>query len=121
MQSIQASLVKEGAKRTIIYLGDGSGDFCPSLKLKEGDFMMPRKNFPVWDLICKNRSLLRAEVREWTDGEELERVLHKLIEEIRMKESNNYDLVQMLSVDCKFETVPVALHEALPPALRVHQ
>ncbi|KAL0319355.1 UNVERIFIED_CONTAM: Inorganic pyrophosphatase 2 [Sesamum angustifolium] len=117
---IQASIAKEGKKR-MIYLGDGSGDFCPSLKLKEGDFMMPRKNYPVWDLICENRALLRAEIHEWADGAELERVLLELIEKISIQESNNSNLAQLFSVDCKFESIPMAGHEALPPPLRVHQ
>ena len=29
--------------KRIIYLGDGRGDFCPSLKLREGDCVLPRK------------------------------------------------------------------------------
>lgn len=73
----------------MIYLGDGSGDFCPSLKLKDEDYVMPRKNFPVWDLICQNRSLVRAEIHEWNDGEELECVLLKLIETISLQESRS--------------------------------
>ncbi|XWS18870.1 hypothetical protein CRYUN_Cryun32bG0082000 [Craigia yunnanensis] len=56
-------------KKTIIYLGDGLGDFCPSLKLRDEDYVMPRKNFAVWDLICKNRRLVKAEVCEWRNGE----------------------------------------------------
>jgi pyridoxal phosphate phosphatase PHOSPHO2 len=30
-------------KKQFIYLGDGSGDFCPSLKLRDGDHLLPRK------------------------------------------------------------------------------
>ncbi|KAL0341924.1 UNVERIFIED_CONTAM: Inorganic pyrophosphatase 2 [Sesamum calycinum] len=120
IERIQASIEKEGKKR-MIYLGDGSGDFCPSLKLKEGDFMMPRKNYPVWDLICENRAVLRAEIHEWADGAELERVLLELIEKISIQESSNSNLAQLFSVDCKFESIPMAGHEALPPPLRVHQ
>ncbi|KAL0441433.1 UNVERIFIED_CONTAM: Inorganic pyrophosphatase 2 [Sesamum radiatum] len=120
IERIQAFIAKEGKKR-MIYLGDGSGDFCPSLKLKEGDFMMPRKNYPVWDLICENRAVLRAEIHEWADGVELERVLLELIEKISIQESNNSNLAQLFSVDCKFESIPMAGHEALPPPLRVHQ
>ncbi|GFZ04246.1 pyridoxal phosphate phosphatase-related protein [Actinidia rufa] len=52
MERIQASVASEGKKK-FIYLGDGSGDFCPSLKLREGDHVMPRKDYPLWDLICK--------------------------------------------------------------------
>ncbi|KAK6125094.1 hypothetical protein DH2020_041158 [Rehmannia glutinosa] len=120
IERIQASLAKEGKKR-MIYLGDGIGDFCPSLKLGEADFMMPRKDFPVWDLICENRALLRAEIHEWTDGDEMEMILLKLIEKIKIQENNNSNSVQLLSVDCKFETISMAAHEALPPPLRVHQ
>jgi pyridoxal phosphate phosphatase PHOSPHO2 len=42
--------------KRFIYLGDGVGDYSPSLRLKERDFMMPRNNFPVWDLIYKDPS-----------------------------------------------------------------
>ncbi|MBA0836469.1 hypothetical protein Goarm_008681, partial [Gossypium armourianum] len=54
IERIQASLSMEDQKKTIIYLGDGLGDFCPTLKLGDGDYVMPRKGFPVWDLICNN-------------------------------------------------------------------
>ncbi|XP_022846873.1 inorganic pyrophosphatase 1-like [Olea europaea var. sylvestris] len=119
IERIQASLAKEG-KKTMIYLGDGSGDFCPSLKLKEGDYVMPRKNFPVWDLICQNRELVRAKIDEWSDGEELERVLLKLIEAISIQESHSNSF-QLLSVNCKMETIPMADHEALSSSLQVTQ
>ncbi|MBA0774798.1 hypothetical protein Gotri_009982, partial [Gossypium trilobum] len=56
IERIQASLSMEDPKKTKIYLGDGLGDFCPSLKLGDGDYVMPRKDVPVWDLICKNRT-----------------------------------------------------------------
>ncbi|KAK1314290.1 Inorganic pyrophosphatase 1 [Acorus calamus] len=46
IKRIQDSMSSEGKKR-IIYLGDGKGDYCPSLNLDEGDFMMPRKNYPL--------------------------------------------------------------------------
>ncbi|XP_071901373.1 inorganic pyrophosphatase 2-like [Coffea arabica] len=117
MERIQASIAKEGKKR-FIYLGDGIGDFCPSLKLKEGDYMMPRKNFPVWDLICKNRMLLKAEIHEWNDGEDLERLLLQLINSIFAAEES---LSQLLSTDCKFQTIPMSVHQALPQALSVPQ
>ncbi|KAL8490453.1 hypothetical protein ACS0TY_025595 [Phlomoides rotata] len=110
---IQASM----GKKRIIYLGDGIGDFCPSLKLTEADFMMPRKKFPVWDLICENRALLRAEVHEWIDGEEMANILPKLIEKIKIQESSNSNSSLQLSVDCKFENVAITL----PPPVKVHQ
>ncbi|KAJ4717924.1 Inorganic pyrophosphatase [Melia azedarach] len=119
IERIQASLAKEGDK-TIIYLGDGSGDYCPSLKLEEGDYVMPRKNFPLWDLISRNPMLIKAEIHEWCDGEELEKVLLHLINKISMEESHN-NPSQLISADCKLQTISVAAHEALPQALSVPQ
>ncbi|XP_075490528.1 inorganic pyrophosphatase 1-like [Primulina tabacum] len=116
LERIKSSVAKEGKKR-MIYLGDGMGDFCPSLKLEEGDFMMPRKNFPVWNLIRENQGCIRAEIHEWVDGAELESVLLKLIEKIRIQESS----VQPLTVDCKFGSIPMAAHDSRPHVLRVQQ
>lgn len=115
LERIKCSVAKEGKR--IIYLGDGIGDFCPSLKLEEGDFMMPRKNFPVWNLIRENQGRIRAEIHEWVDGAELESILLKLVEEIRIQESS----VQSLMVDCKFGSIPMSAHESRPHVLRVQQ
>ncbi|KAM0933583.1 putative inorganic diphosphatase [Dioscorea sansibarensis] len=81
IERIKAEMLEKGKKR-IIYLGDGKGDFCPSLKLSESDFVMPRLNYPVWELICENRELIKAEVHEWSDFEEQERVILKLINKV---------------------------------------
>ncbi|PPD96168.1 hypothetical protein GOBAR_DD06802 [Gossypium barbadense] len=51
IEKIQISLFAVEEKKTIIYMGDGLGDFCPSLKLGDGDYMLPRKDFPIWDLL----------------------------------------------------------------------
>ncbi|CAN6237601.1 unnamed protein product, partial [Urochloa humidicola] len=39
-------------RRAVVYLGDGKGDYCPSMKLGEGDYVMPRAGYPVCDLIA---------------------------------------------------------------------
>lgn len=65
-------------KRRFIYIGDGKGDYCPSLKLGEGDHVMARENYPLWHLICDNKQLLKAEVHPWNSGEGLEKTLLKL-------------------------------------------
>ncbi|XP_077217141.1 inorganic pyrophosphatase 1-like [Tasmannia lanceolata] len=116
IERIRASVSAERNKQ-IIYLGDGKGDFCPSLKLGEGDYVMPRKKFPLWDLICSSPPLsLKAEVHEWSNAEELETVLLHLIRTISTEENSSNLL---LSVDCKFETFPLSSHEALCQALPV--
>nr|GMC74827.1 inorganic pyrophosphatase 1-like [Ipomoea batatas] len=109
VERIQASMAKEGKKR-MIYLGDGIGDFCPSLKLKAGDFMMPRKDFPVWELIKENRSLLEAEIHEWSNGEDFERILLHLINRICIEDS------QFLATESKFQAISI---EALPKPIPV--
>ncbi|XP_074297589.1 inorganic pyrophosphatase 2-like [Silene latifolia] len=83
---------EEAANKKIIYLGDGCGDYCPSLKLRDGDFVMPRKNFPAWDLILGNPSLIKAEIHGWSDGAELEQVLLSIIQEINLARFLNVDL-----------------------------
>ncbi|XVF86789.1 hypothetical protein PTKIN_Ptkin18bG0070800 [Pterospermum kingtungense] len=110
IERIQASLSTMEQKKTIIYLGDGAGDFCPSLKLGDGDYVMPRNYFPVWDLICKNRSLIKAQVCEWGNGEELEHVLLHLISRINSLNHNinNGNTAPLYSIDCKPQTVPGA-------------
>nr|KJB56878.1 hypothetical protein B456_009G140200 [Gossypium raimondii] len=124
IERIQASLSMEDQKKTIIYLGDGLGDFCPTLKLGDGDYVMPRKGFPVWDLICNKRKLVNAEICEWSDGEEFENVLFHLISRIISIDRKNTSakMGQLYSVDCKLETMPLPVatgHEAFPQALSV--
>ncbi|KAL6219464.1 hypothetical protein ACLB2K_007223 [Fragaria x ananassa] len=107
----------EGRKR-MIYLGDGVGDYCPSLNLREGDFVMPRKKFPVFDKICQNPLDLKAEIYEWTDGEEFEHILLKLINRITIEETT---AAQFITTDFKLETLSVSGHEVFHKALPVLQ
>lgn len=79
--------VSELDNKRFIYLGGGTGDYCPSLRLREIYFVMPRKNYPVWDLICKDPSLVKAQIHGWCDGEEFELVLMKLINKIMIEDS----------------------------------
>ncbi|XLU29514.1 hypothetical protein S245_065580, partial [Arachis hypogaea] len=118
IERIQDSLSNNGDEnKRIIYLGDGSGDYCPSLRLRERDFMMPRKNFPVCYLICKDPLLLKAEIHPWSDGQELEQVLLQLINKITSLGDESSQ--QFISSDCKMQTLSVTTHEALPKVLPV--
>ncbi|KAG1367854.1 inorganic pyrophosphatase 2 [Cocos nucifera] len=116
IERIQAQASVEGKKR-FIYLGDGKGDYCPSLRLSEEDYVMPRKNYPLWQLICDNPQQLKPEVHEWSNGEELEGILLQLID--RSITIDRKNAAQVFSVDCKFETIPMSPKESLPLALRV--
>ncbi|CAL9105671.1 unnamed protein product [Musa textilis] len=116
IERIQASAFLEGRKR-FIYLGDGKGDYCPSLRLNEGDRVMPRKNYPLWQLIVDNPQALRAGIHEWSNAEELERVLLRLINESASADRGSTS--QLISVDCKFQTLPPSSIEAFPKSLPV--
>lgn len=82
---------------------------------------MPRKNFPVWDLITENRTAIKAEIHEWTDGDELELILLQLINKILYNTAAEEENInQLLSTDCKLQTIPVvSVHETFPQALQV--
>ncbi|KAG4178790.1 hypothetical protein ERO13_A10G065300v2 [Gossypium hirsutum] len=120
IEKIQTSLSAVEEKKTIIYMGDGLGDFCPSLKLGDGDYMLPRKDFPVWDLVCKNRSLIKAEVCEWSNGEEFDHVLHHFITKITIDKSNikGNNATQLYS-DYKVQTMPGSSNQLFSHTLYV--
>ncbi|MFQ6638429.1 hypothetical protein Gotur_016848 [Gossypium turneri] len=86
LNNIQAS-APESERQNFIYLGDGSGDYCPTLKLGDKDYVMPRKNYPLWNCIFSDRAFVKAEVREWSNGEELEGILLHLINRISSERS----------------------------------
>ncbi|KAF3679775.1 Inorganic pyrophosphatase 3 [Capsicum annuum] len=60
IEKIRASR-SEKEKSRFIYLGDGRGDYCPTLKLDRRDYVMPRKGFPLWDRLLSNPNLLKAD------------------------------------------------------------
>ncbi|RDX88604.1 Inorganic pyrophosphatase 2, partial [Mucuna pruriens] len=80
IDQIRSSLPEN--ERRFIYLGDGSGDYCPTMKLEGGDFVMPRKNYPLWNQICSDPKLVAAQVHDWSNGEELENILLNLVNKL---------------------------------------
>lgn len=80
IDQIRSSLSEN--QRRFIYIGDGTGDYCPTLKLEKDDFVMPRKNYPLWNRIGNDPKLVNAKVLEWSSGEELESILLNLINKL---------------------------------------
>ena len=74
----------------------------------------------MWDLISENPLLVKAEIHEWINGAELERVLLQIIERISMEEING-NSAKLFSADCKLQTISIAGHDAMPQALSVTQ
>ncbi|KAG6504361.1 inorganic pyrophosphatase 2-like [Zingiber officinale] len=113
VERIQASTALAEGKKRIVYLGDGKGDYCPSLRLGAQDFVMPRKNFPLWELVAENPHALRAEIHEWSDAEEQERVLLRIVDGLVSAERRNAG--HLVSADCKLQSLP----PLASPVLRV--
>jgi pyridoxal phosphate phosphatase PHOSPHO2 len=106
----------------VVYLGDGRGDYCPTLKLAERDYMMPRKGYPVWDLIAGDRRAVRADVRGWADFKDLETVLLDIIHECAaaaMMEQDGGDqvVVGMVVPECRALSAPKMAMAVLPKAI----
>ena len=61
-----------------VYVGDGSGDFCPCLRLRAGDTVCARSGFPLakkLEAMKDDAKVLDARVAYWEDGAELARAL----------------------------------------------
>lgn len=97
------------AGKRVVYLGDGRGDYCPALRLSREDFVMPRRGFPVWDLICEDPARVQAEVHPWADGAEMEDTLLRLVRRVVVEDA------ALLPVDCKLESsMPAAAQDGMP-------
>lgn len=101
------------AGKRVIYLGDGRGDYCPALRLAREDFVMPRRGYPVWDLICEDPARVQAEVHPWADAAELEETLLRLVGRALVEEA-----ALLPPLDCKLEsTMPVAAQDGGMPIM----
>ncbi|KAJ4797317.1 Pyridoxal phosphate phosphatase-related protein [Rhynchospora pubera] len=105
-------------RKNFIYLGDGKGDYCPSLKLTNEDYVMPRDKYPLSNLISNNPDLIKAKVYRWSNGEELERTLSELINKLLGRDQLN-DNLQNLSGECKLEAIPASSEEGYSVAIPV--
>lgn len=97
---IQASSGIIAGKKQVIYVGDGKGDYCPSLRLTEGDYLMPRKDYPLSKLLNANSDLLKAKPHHWSSSEELKEVLLRLIATQLEEEANSLSLM-----DCNHKEI----------------
>lgn len=117
MEKIRASVSADG-KKQLVYVGDGTPDFCAGLKLEEGDVLMPRKDFPICDLISANPLLIKAKIHEWSNWDELGTNLLSTVNNALIDESAKTDQLVPL---CKYQnsSISVTAHEALQKALPV--
>ena len=64
----------------IIYFGDGGNDLCLSKKLTEKDYVFPRKNYTLYNLIFKEnkKNEIKAKICPWENGQEIVDILKNL-------------------------------------------
>lgn len=71
-------------KRRTIYVGDGGGDYCPSLRLLRGDHVLARQGYPLEKLLKENYKLIEAEVHGWSSAQDVEDCLLELFKSRRL-------------------------------------
>ncbi|XP_057520161.1 inorganic pyrophosphatase 1-like [Amaranthus tricolor] len=113
---VMEKLLANEGDMTFIYLGDGNGDHCPSTKLRENDYCMPRKSYPLWGVILSNPKLIHANIHGWTDGEDLENVLLAIVHGLISKKHEKKSLARS---DFKLKDMPRPSREVLSQALPV--
>lgn len=77
----------------VVYCGDGANDYCPSLRLGDGDAVLARKGFALdrliqqslGDAVCKGTALgglgpFHADMRSWSDHEDLRSQVGDLVD-----------------------------------------
>lgn len=73
--------------KCVVFVGDGTNDFCPALRLTENDYICPRVGYRLWKKIQKmgndphstnDRQKMRAQVVDWTSGVDILEFLKSL-------------------------------------------
>jgi len=62
----------------IIYIGDGSGDFCGVRVLKACDFAFVREGFSLEKDINENEGAITCQIRTWKDGKTLKKQFQEI-------------------------------------------
>lgn len=78
-----------GNKKRIIYLGDGRGDFCPSLKLEIVDHILAREGYPLLYFLRQYFDHVKARVHGWKDAKDVEECLGQLLRPCESKSSTS--------------------------------
>ena len=63
----------------VVYVGDGTNDFCPTLRLHETDIVFPRRSFSLDKRIAEGRDKVAAMVRPWDTGFDIMNALKEIL------------------------------------------
>ena len=77
LQEYMADQKSKGVNYSIVcYVGDGSNDLCPGLKLQKKDYLFPRIGYRLNKLLQKDSDVgVQAQVVPWSTGQEIIDVL----------------------------------------------
>nr|XP_039273424.1 pyridoxal phosphate phosphatase PHOSPHO2-like [Styela clava] len=65
----------------IVYVGDGTNDYCPATTLSDKDMLFARKGFSLHKKLMKlENDVLKCEVKTWESGVEILPSLKKILE-----------------------------------------
>ena len=76
--------IKNNKYKKLIYVGDGSNDYCPALVLQKDDYLFVRKNYPLHGMLSSSYSTnivskeLKCNICLWDDGNSILQELKKL-------------------------------------------
>jgi pyridoxal phosphate phosphatase PHOSPHO2 len=64
----------------IIYVGDGGNDFCPLLRMREGDLALVRKGFELDERIREEgkKAGLKVDVKRWEQAWQIDEYFREL-------------------------------------------
>jgi pyridoxal phosphate phosphatase PHOSPHO2 len=65
----------------LVYIGDGTNDFCPGTRLKATDFFLPRKGFRLSKMLENevHRSKIKAKIIEWETADDVLSIVKSLL------------------------------------------
>ncbi|EFJ18355.1 hypothetical protein SELMODRAFT_113032 [Selaginella moellendorffii] len=73
-------LSSKPAENRVVYIGDGRGDICPSLRLKVDDHLLARVEFPLAKHIENNREIFKANLHLWSSPKDIENHLLDILD-----------------------------------------
>ncbi|KAL5006524.1 hypothetical protein ScPMuIL_015330 [Solemya velum] len=90
LQQYRKKREQEGCQfASVFYVGDGSNDFCPTLRLSEQDYVLPRKGFQLLKKIRNYQpenngkdAQVKAKVFDWDTGRDILKHLREVLENI---------------------------------------
>jgi len=67
--------------KNILFICDGENDYCPSTILNNTDYLFPREDYKLFDMIYKDnfKNSLRCNIQPWKDGRTICEIIKKLI------------------------------------------